>query len=216
MNIANTIIPSTPYSEPWTAWVLLLLLIVAVMIFVRRPELFKGMFTSLFSKSERTYNDASLDRQTNVLMSMFRVGTLALTVYLCLFQEGKFSLLIYLAICGCILLFSGLKWLMVMLTSYVFFLQVRLDVTRNNYNSIWLLITLLMYPLTIIMVDFGFTTTCRVLMWVLLGLYILLAILKTCRMFLTSPMSVLYITIYILTLEVLPLAALYAGVRLVA
>ena len=84
---------STVMSESWVAWVLFVLLVLQAMNRFFIPDM-AVVLRGLFSRSERTYVDASW--QSAVLEWVYRMGVIALAVYLCVFGNAPCSILDYL------------------------------------------------------------------------------------------------------------------------
>ena len=56
--------------------------------------------TSLLAQTDRTYKDSPVNLYGQLLISVFRIGTLAMGVYLCVPESAAFRFGIYAAICG--------------------------------------------------------------------------------------------------------------------
>lgn len=213
MNELNLHIPSTPLSEPWTMWVLLFLLLLLVVALVRQPAMLKNSFHSLFTRLNRSYSDASTDLMNRALLVVFRAGVLALLLYVMLYSGGKFSFLFYLMIVLVVLLGGALKWLFNGLTAYVFMLRHGVDESRSSYEAIWLLLSIVLYPVLVLMIDFSWIKFGTIVCIILAFLYVALVLIKLGRVFVSRPIVILYIFLYTITMEVLPIGVLTLGVK---
>lgn len=208
MLIEQTHIASTPLSESWTSWILLALLLLLVVALVRQPQLIGRSFNALFTKLKRSYSDAAGDVLTDAVLLLFRVGTLALAFYVMGYTGGEFSFLYYLILVGAILLAKGIKWLLVKLTTYIFSIRHGVEEAASSYDAIGVLFAAVLYPLTVLMVDFEWVMTGRVMTLLLLTTCLVLETIKLIRIFAIKPMSLVYIAMYLMTLEILPVCAL--------
>ena len=80
---------STPISEPWTAWILLALLLCFILAIGHTPGAVKEAVRDIFSKLERNYNESGQDTFSLMLFQIFRVGVVAMMVYLFLLPRGR-------------------------------------------------------------------------------------------------------------------------------
>lgn len=213
MNLENIHIPSTPLSEPWTMWVLLFLLLLFVVAIVRQPAMMKNAFHSLFTRLNRSYSDASTDLMNQVLLIVFRAGVLSLLLYVILYSGGNFSFLFYLSIVAVVLLGGAVKWLLTGLTAYIFMLRHGVEESRSTYESIWLLLSMVLYPVLVLMVDFSWIKFGTIVCIILAIVYVTLVLIRLARVFVSRPIVILYIFIYTITLEVLPIGALTLGIK---
>lgn len=216
MFIEQTHIASTPLSESWTSWVLLVLLLLFVAAIVRQPALISRSFNALFTKLQRSYSDAAGDILTDAVLLLFRVGTLALALYVMAYRSENFSVLYYLLLVGIILLAKGVKWLLIKLTTYIFSIRHGVEEAASSCDAIGVLFAIVLYPLTLLMVDFDWVMTGRVVTLLLFSTCLVLETIKLIRVFTTKPMSLVYIAMYLMTLEILPVCALVDWVHLTA
>jgi len=95
------------------------------------------------------------------------------------------------------------------LIGYAFDLRNAVVVAYEHYANITTLASALLYLVLLAMMRFA---SQEVLFWALVGiacLFIAIWMFRGWKLFVSSPMAILYLVIYIATLEVLPLAGLY-------
>lgn len=188
---------------------MLVMLILWVLMMVRQPGIVKDAFHSLFSKQDRSYSDSANDLLSEILLILFRSTTLTMLVYILVFcGAAQFRILYFLALLGLVILFDLCKWMILRLLSYVFSLQRRMDGPRAVYNNLWVFSAVLLFPVMVVIVNTGWTVVGWGFFLGIMGVYLGLLIRKMFRMFSITPMGILYILLYTMTLEVLPIGAL--------
>ncbi|MBQ2540783.1 MAG: DUF4271 domain-containing protein [Paludibacteraceae bacterium] len=209
----STSIPliSSPISEPWTAWILLLLLLLAGMANVLQPGMVVNSFTTIFTKPERQYTDAPRTALGQICLQLFQLGTLGMAYYLFCFQTGDFSIARY----GVILIVTGAvyatKVLMMLLVDYTFQLRKKCATIGIHYANLLCVFCCALYPILLLMHQYGATKTLQVILLLLTVFFIVLVTVKYCRAYLIKPMALVYILLFVLTVDVLPLLAAYFG-----
>ena len=88
---------SSPVSESWVAWVLLLLVVLWLMNSMFVPEI-SMVFRGLFSRGERTYSSSG--GQLQYMTWGFRVGVVAILVQMLLVKGDGFAFADYGIIFG--------------------------------------------------------------------------------------------------------------------
>lgn len=202
---------SSPVSEPWTAWVLLALLVLAGMANVWQPGVVVNSFSTIFTKPERQYTDIQRTVLGQICLHLFQLGTLGMGYYLLCFSTGTFSLTRYGAILLFIAAIYGIKVLAMGLVSYTFQLQKRCASIGTHYGNLICVFCCSLYPMLLLLYRFGPTHELRVMLTVLLAVFMLLITIKYARAFLNRPIALLYILLAVLTLDFLPLVAAYVG-----
>lgn len=192
---------STAMSESWVAWVLFVLLVLQAVNRFFVPDM-AVVLRGLFSRSQRTYVDASW--QSAVLEWLYRMGVIALAVYLCVFGNAPCSILDYLwVLCmmaGVLLMQYGIARLV-----GVVFLGARQMEGAFEYRAyICNVVSALLWPLLLVARLCG-SQTALVVCVIALSLLALLLIWKGLQMFCKNLRSIFYILLYVATIEVLPL-----------
>lgn len=199
----------SPMSAAWCGWTMLGLLLSAILGEVMQPGVITQAPTSLLAQADRTYKDAPVNLYGQLLISLFRIGTLGMGIYLCLPESAVFRFGIYAAICGLTFGMLLVKMLCNVLLDYTFGLSGYMDQTFEHYGDISTLATCVLYPALLVLLRIDSITASRWVLIIASGLFILMWTYRLIRSFMTNPKAILYIALYICTLEVLPLGALY-------
>lgn len=195
---------------------MLFLLFVGVLMYLRQPTILKDAFHSLYSKLDRTYSDTSSDLLTKLLLFIFSSGTLAMCIYILFFRTGHFSFLSYLMIEVCIALAQVIRTMMTLLLGYVFMLRRKMDSPRSYYTGLWVITSSALYITALIMINVYWPIFCGIILGLLFINHFAIILWKLYRVFGSDLMSLFYILLYTITLEVLPLLAIALGVKALA
>lgn len=193
------------YSASWIAWVMFLLLVVALL----SPLMQVTSMTlhSIFSRSERTYAVHVRSRMGGLALRVFRFGVLAMAVLICVGGQYGPSVFTYLQVlCVCTIVFL-LQTLLLYGVGYVFVSPKRMDVAKEQYDNVRTLICACAYPILLVLVN---ASSLKILPWIVCGIvfvvYIVVLFAKSVQLLYTHPLSILYILLYIVCLEILPFA----------
>lgn len=198
-------------SEPWTAWILLLLLALAGLANVLQPGVVVSGFSTIVTKPERQYTDIQRTVLGQICLHLFQIGTLAMAYYLFCYRSGDFTILRYGVILLLVALVYGLKVLVMLLVGYTFQLQKRCASIMVHYGNLLCVFCCALYPLLLLMYSGGTTMWLQVLDVGIVTAYVLLVVFKYCRAYLQSPMALVYILLFVLTVDVLPILGVYYG-----
>ena len=215
----------SPGSAPWVGWTMLLLAVIAVLSELMQPGVLSGSFALVFSKVERTYHDPHRNIPGQLCINVFRIGTFALALYLFCYVGGTLSLghwevqfltdktflfrkylLVLLVVFGV----DTVKYLLTLWVNYTFQISRRFTLISLHYNSLWTVINSAFYLLLLVLLP---VDSPKIIFWSFLALCIVALVLigvKWLRVFYSGLPSLLYIALYLLTLEVLPLLAMVA------
>lgn len=188
---------------------MLVLLLCAVLSEVMQPGVILQAPTSLLAQTDRTYKDAPVNLYGQILISLFRIGTLAMGVYLCIPESIAFRFDIYAAICGVTLGILLVKMLSNAVIGFTFGLSGQMNQSYEHYGDITTLATCALYPALLVVLRIGDLAVNRWVVLIASGLFILMWTFRLIRTYWTHPVAILYIALYICTLEVLPLGALF-------
>ena len=188
---------SSPISESWVAWVLLLLVVLWLLNSMFVPEI-SMVFRGLFSRGERTYS--SNGGQLQYTTWGFRVGLVALLVQMLLVKGVGFAFVDYAIIFGIMSLAYLVQELLIRLVGVVFVshrvLEGALDQRMLINNALCGVL-----PLVVLLSEKE-----RLGMIVLLVLlYVGMLFIKSVQLFYNNIMSMLYILLYIISLELIPM-----------
>lgn len=199
---------STPISEAWPTWLMLGLLLCLVLGEVLQPETLKLAFRTTFSKAERMYGDRAKSIYGLTFLNIFRVGTVAMALYVYSYHTSPFAITTFGLLMLLVIAFVGIKSVLSMLVSYTFNLRKMTALYGPQYNNLWTVLCVLLYPIILLYINVPHVA----LLWlpvVLLILFVVLLVIKSWQYYYAGPLSLVYLLIYIMTLELLPMGALW-------
>ena len=199
----------SPVSAAWSGWTMFILMLCAVLSEVFQPGVITQAHVSLIARSNRNYKESPTTFMGQVFITLFRIGTLAMTLCLCLYTEGCFSLTTYAAVCGLCLAVLLIKMLCNTILDFTFTLTRRNSVAYEHYANIATIATILLYPATLVLLRIGNPIAGQWILAIIAFLFIAMWAYRGGRLFISSPMAVFYFAVYMCTLELLPLAVLY-------
>jgi len=195
----------TPASAAWCGWTMLFLMLCALLSEMMQPGVISQTGASLRMRTERVYKDAPTNYLSQFLITIFRIGTLAMALYLCFYQEGPFSFDIFVAICGVVFLVTLLKMLGDVLVDYTFMLSRRFTPAYEHYANIITITSCILYPCVLVLMRYGNAIASRWVLGAVAVVFFALWIYRASRHFIESPRAVFYFILYLCTLELLPL-----------
>ena len=198
----------SPLSAPWCGWIMLGLLVCAIVSEYFQPGAITQSVDSLRIRTERSYKDAPTNFFGQVLLNMFRLGTLAMLLCMCFSVEGQFSFVAYLAVNAVIVGVMVVKMLCNVTVDYTFQLTRRFGGAYEHYSNIATMVGLLLWPTLLVLLHVGNTAVNRWALGIAAILFFALWAYRSAAQYIKSPMAVLYVLVYWATLELLPMAAL--------
>lgn len=198
----------TPMNAAWCGWTMLFLLLCALMSELMQPGIISQAGASLRVRTERMYKDAPTSFLSQLLISIFRIGTLAMALYLCFYEGGNFTFLTFAVISGITFLIALLKMLGDVAVDYTFMLSRRYSPAYEHYANIITITSCLLYPCVLLLMRFGDALTNRWVVGATALVFFALWIYRAARHFIDSSRALLYFILYICTLELLPLGLL--------
>lgn len=200
---------SSPLSESWVSWVMLLLLIFFVINRMYLPEI-SGVIRGVSSRGDRTY--ASRDNRPYITW-LYKIGTLALGVHLVWVRNedgivcGDFGIIV--GILTCVLL---LQWLLVHITARVFLTHRQVENAIEQRTMISNAICALIMPLLLVFL-YQIDVLNGILIAILLIGYVGVIFVRALQLFYKNLLTVLYILLYIISLEVIPLVGIVLWIQ---
>ncbi len=198
----------SPLTAPWCGWTMLLLLVMALLSEWLQPGVISQAASSLTVHAERTYKDAPVNYLAQLFITLFRIGTLAMGLCLCFRPEDRFSGAAFAAVCGIILGVLIVKILLILLVDYTFRLTRSYGEAGEHYSNLCTLAMVVLYPLLLLFVHIDSPVASGWLLGILGGAFFLLWMYRGVRQFVRKPIALLYLLVYMATLELLPMAAM--------
>ena len=187
---------------------MLFLMLCALVSELMQPGVISQAGTSLRVRTERVYKDAPTNYLSQFLITLFRLGILAIALYLSFYDGGRFTFSIFAALCGVIFIVALLKMLGDTLVDYTFMLSRRFTSPYEHYANILTLTSCLLYPCVLVLLRFGNAVASRWVLGATVVLFLILWFYRAWRHFVNTPHAALYFILYICTLELLPLGLL--------
>ena len=184
------------------------LLLCAVLAEAAQPGVITQVPTVLFAKTERTYKDSPDNVLGQLFITLFRFGVLAMLLLLCFYSGEKFHFLSFLMLMGMVLAVILVKMLCNALLDYTFQFTRHYAAPYEQYGAIATMSSLVLYPLLLVLLRTSSALAARWTLGIVAAVFFGLIFFRWCRTFLHSAASLIYIIIYILTMEVVPSAAL--------
>lgn len=183
---------------------------------VFQPAVIRQGFVSLFSKVERSYNDSPMNYIGQALLFVFRAGIVGMAIYLFTYNSdlatqangSEFLFSRYMTIMGAVAAMEVVKYLVSLLLNYTFQLSRQFATLFAHYTYVSTSICCVLYPLLLLIIYFGSQALTTIGLCVMMSVCWLVLFIKWVRVFFTSIPSVIYVLLYILTIEVLPLLTL--------
>ena len=198
----------SPLSAPWCGWTMLALLLFAVLSEWLQPGVISQSPISILVRAERTYKEAPTSVLAQLLITLFRIGTLAMLISLCFCENGSFPFGTFMAICCIVFGALIMKMLCNILLDYTFQLSRQFGEIYEHYSNLLTLTIVALYPVLLLFLHIGSSSSYRWLLIITGGVFLLLWLVRSVQQYIRTPMAILYLLIYTLTLEVLPMAGL--------
>lgn len=203
---------SSPASESWVAWVMLLVLTLLLLVYKSQRGMVLGAIRSMFDVKERDsmFTETSSAVFARLVLHLYRLIVIAFTVYLLTFVGGNFSFVVLLKLMLCVAVVGVVKYLSARLLAYVYFDNRTLQLCLRQYGEMLTVVTVFaLLPLMLSVTWFSLRPEV-VLVWAAL-LYILFIVsiaIKLFRLFFNKIFACFYILLYLCTLELLPIGIL--------
>jgi len=198
----------SPLTAPWCGWTMLVLLLLAVFSEWIQPGVISQAATSLTVRPERAYKEAPTNTVAQLFIALFRLGTLAMAVCLCMPAGDTFSLLGYAVVLGIIFGMALLKILCNLLLDYTFQISRRYGEIYEHYSNIFTLACVALYVLLLFFMRIDSVAATRWMLAGVAGVFFCLWFYRSARQYVRSPKAILYLVVYMATLELLPMAGI--------
>ena len=190
---------SSPMTESWFAWLFFAFFVLWVSkgMFLAEASL---VFRGLFSKGERSYVG---NTGLQYLTTLYRAGIMALLIYMLIHVTGEFTFINYSIVLGVILAAILTQNLLTRLVGLVFLSNRMLEGALEQRRLIGDVLCGLI-PLAIMLLYM--IPACNMVVVIVLSLlYVGMILVKSIQLFYNNLLSVLYVLLYITSLEVIPL-----------
>lgn len=206
-------------SEPWVAWVMLLLIVLLVLANYSQKGFIIDGFRSITTAKDRDSIFSEVARTTSgeICMFIYQIGIVAMGLYALLFtqEQETFSPLNYLIIIGIVFGYVVIKYLLERLFTYVFLDKKAFNAILMQYSNLYIVVCTILYPIVLLILFAPFIThtATMIMLGILAGLTVLIWIWKAFRLFFNNIISGLYIFLYLCTLEIIPIVGIILVIK---
>jgi hypothetical protein len=206
---------SSIYANAWTGWVLLALLLLLVINRSARVGVI-GSVRSVFSQSERVYASQSRAWGSELCEYAFRLGVLAMAVWVLVIGDGRLDMgdgqwaMGYAKVFALVLGVYVAQRLLMRGVGHVFVANKQLDAAMEQYNGICSMACVCLYPILLVLTNVHIAYLAQILCGGVLLLFVLCVLWKSIRLFYTNVLSLMYILIYIVFLEIMPIMVIFS------
>lgn len=196
---------SSLYSISWVSWVMFALLA----LFFLNPMLNSGIgvvLRSVFTRSERIYTVAARNWLNEITLRVFRIGILAMALLLVVFPVDHFSYVSYAKALGVCAAVYAVQSLLVHMVGYVFVSVERMNAALEQYSGIRTLVCIVLYPILLLLTNISSFALPKWLCGFVAVCYVGIVLYKCMQLFFSEILSILYIFLYVICLEIFPLA----------
>ena len=201
---------SSIYANAWTGWVLLALLLLLVLNHSPQYSLI-GSVKNVFSHAERVYGAQSRAWGSEVCEWLFRIGVLAMAVWILAIGDGRLAIgngaMGYAKVLALVLAVYVVQRLILRGVGYVFIQRTQLDSAMEQYNAICSAACVCLYPIVLVVTNVPVAHLAQILCGAVLMAFVGIIVWKSIRLFYTNMLSLLYISLYIIFLEIMPIMA---------
>lgn len=200
----------SPYSASWVVWVLFFLLLIGVCNHSLWNSL-RGGLQALFSYVERRYGYVT-DLGSKILSFILRIGIVGLAVYLLVYSayysDGAFTFIHYLKVTGVVGLLSGIQLLLSQIVGRIFLSPRHLSAVMEQSEYIHNVMSAILWLVLLFSINCSAPLITYILCSVA-GIFFSIAMMtKGIQMFYNGVLSLLYIVLYFISLEVIPVCGM--------
>ena len=200
----------TSVSAGWCGWTMLGLLLCVIISEALQPGAVTGAWMIFQAQSSnRAYKAAPDNFMGQLLVAIFRIGSLAMALCLCFDTGASFTFVKFAIAFGVILVAFCIKMLCNQWMDYTFMLSRRFEDIYVQYGHIVTLLAIVLYIGSMILIHVSNPIAARWVLGIAVCLFELMLIYRSVQVFYSSLLSVLYLLLYIITLEALPLGAVW-------
>ena len=216
---------SSVYANGWVSWVLLALLLLLVLNRSAGMGVI-GSLRSVFSQSDRVYGAQSRAWGSEVCEWLFRIGVLAMAVWVLVIGNGRLDMgygrlaigygaMGYAKVLGVVLGVYIVQRLVLRGVGYVFVSRKQLSAAMEQYNAICSAACVCLYPIVLVVMNVPAAHLAQILCGAVLVAFVGMIVWKSIRLFYTNILSLLYILLYIIFLEIMPIMVIFSVAKLI-
>lgn len=213
------------YANAWTGWVMLALLLLLVLNHSPQYSLI-GSVKNVFSHAERVYCAQSRAWGSEVCEWLFRIGVLAMAVWVLVIGNGRLDMgygrlaigngaMGYAKVLALVLGVYIVQRLVLRGVGHVFVSRKQLSAAMEQYNAICSAACVCLYPIVLVVMNVPAAHLAQILCGAVLVAFVGMIVWKSIRLFYTNILSLLYILLYIIFLEIMPIMVIFSVAKLI-
>lgn len=213
------------YANAWTGWVMLALLLLLVLNHSPQYSLI-GSVKNVFSHAERVYGAQSRAWGSEVCEWLFRIGVLAMAVWILAIGNGRLDMgywrlaigngaMGYAKVLALVLAVYVVQRLVLRGVGHVFVSRKQLSAAMEQYNAICSAACVCLYPIVLVVMNVPAAHLAQILCGAVLVAFVGMIVWKSIRLFYTNILSLLYILLYIIFLEIMPIMVIFSVAKLI-
>ena len=185
-----------------------------------------GSVKNVFSHAERVYGAQSRAWGSEVCEWLFRIGVLAMAVWVLVIGNGRLDMgygqlaigngaMGYAKVLGVVLAVYIVQRLVLRGVGYVFVSRKQLSAAMEQYNAICSAACVCLYPIVLVVMNVPAAHLAQILCGAVLVAFVGMIVWKSIRLFYTNILSLLYILLYIIFLEIMPIMVIFSVAKLI-
>jgi hypothetical protein len=178
-----------------------------------------GSVKNVFSHAERVYGAQSRAWGSEVCEWLFRIGVLAMAVWVLAIGNGRLAIdngaMGYAKVLGVVLGVYIVQRLVLRGVGYVFVSRKQLSAAMEQYNAICSAACVCLYPMVLVVMNVPAAHLAQILCGAVLVAFVGMIVWKSIRLFYTNILSLLYILLYIIFLEIMPIMVIFSVAKLI-
>lgn len=213
------------YANAWTGWVMLALLLLLVLNHSPQYSLI-GSVKNVFSHAERVYGAQSRAWGSEVCEWLFRIGVLAMAVWILAIGNGRLDMgygrlaigngaMGYAKVLALVLAVYVVQRLVLRGVGYVFVSRKQLSAAMEQYNALCSAACVCLYPIVLVVMNVPAAHLAQILCGAVLVAFVGMIVWKSIWLFYTNILSLLYILLYIIFLEIMPIMVIFSVAKLI-
>lgn len=198
---------SSPISESWVYWILLLFFVLVAVNRSVRDSVVVALRNS-FSHSERVYGGQSQNILAISTAWIFRVGVLAMAIYILLYTSEQFTFMAYTKILGVVALIEVIRHILLLGVGWVFLSNNQLANGIGQLELVRNVVCVLLLPVLLLLIRLNYPMLHFILLGIIGLAFTVLVIAKSTLLFYKNILSIFYIFLYFTYLEIIPVAGM--------
>ena len=198
---------SSPISESWVYWILLLFFVLVAVNRSVRDSVVVALRNS-FSHSERVYGGQSQNILAISTAWIFRVGVLAMAIYVLSYTSEQFTFIAYTKTLGGVALIEVIRHILLLGVGWVFLSNNQLANGIGQLEIVRNVVCVLLLPVLLLLIRLNYPMLHFILLGIIGLAFTVLVIAKSTLLFYKNILSIFYILLYFIYLEIIPVAGM--------